>query len=168
MGRSCGPKGPPPALRSFCRSASTSFTPTSAPNRPMNMLPFTKAPRLPNMGLTSTRVSAGTRDWKRALSASLGLGIFMRLGPRAQSRHTLPRQVADGRLAAGHGHDQRRDRSLHLGAIAARPVDVGSPQPQAGDSVLGADDEVRALVEVGDPHHRVLGVVVGDAEGTPD
>jgi hypothetical protein len=49
----------------------------SAPKSPMNMLPFTKAPRLPNMGLTSTRGSAGTSDRKRSLSVSVGLGICM-------------------------------------------------------------------------------------------
>src|SRR5207244_13049310 len=49
----------------------------SEPNSPMNMLPFTKAPRFPNMGLTSTRGSSGTSDWKRSLSSSVGFGIFM-------------------------------------------------------------------------------------------
>src|SRR6266536_2450696 len=51
--------------------------PTSEPNRPMNMLPFTKAPRLPNIGLTSTPRASGTRLVKRSRSASVGFGIFI-------------------------------------------------------------------------------------------
>jgi hypothetical protein len=46
-------------------------------NSPMNMLPFTNAPRLPNIGLTSTRSSSGTSFSNRARSASLGFGIFI-------------------------------------------------------------------------------------------
>src|SRR5262249_4648203 len=48
IGRPAGPKGNPPAARSASRSASDNFTPTSAPKMPMNMLPFTNAPTLPN------------------------------------------------------------------------------------------------------------------------
>jgi len=46
------------------------------PNSPMNMLPFTNAPRLPNIGLTVTSARSGTKSWKTALSSSVGLGIF--------------------------------------------------------------------------------------------
>src|SRR5215831_7562013 len=55
--------------------------PTSEPNRPMNMLPLTKAPRLPNIGLISTCGASGTRPVKRSRSASVGFGIFMRPPP---------------------------------------------------------------------------------------
>src|SRR5262245_50706669 len=40
------------------------------------MFPFTNAPRLPNIGLTSTPGASGTRPTKRSRSASVGLGIF--------------------------------------------------------------------------------------------
>ena len=39
----------------------------------MNMLPSTNAPRLPNIGLTSTPGAFGTRAVKRSRSASVGL-----------------------------------------------------------------------------------------------
>src|SRR2546428_467170 len=72
IGRSAGPNGPAPSLRSsLSRSSSPSLTPTSAPKRPMNMLPFTNPPRLPNMGLTSTWGSSGTRERKYCLSSSV-------------------------------------------------------------------------------------------------
>ena len=45
---------------------------------PQNMLPFTNAPTLPNIGFTSTPGASGTRARKRALSSSLCLGICMR------------------------------------------------------------------------------------------
>src|SRR4029453_14501594 len=78
MGRSSGPKGPEPgsASRRARDSSSGSLTPICSPNRPMNMWPFTKAPRLPNMGLASTPTSSGTSSVNRARSASEGFGIF--------------------------------------------------------------------------------------------
>ena len=39
------------------------------------MFPCTNAPRLPNIGFTSTRASSGTSERNRSLSASVGLGI---------------------------------------------------------------------------------------------
>ena len=47
----------------------------SGPNSPANMLPCTNAPRLPNIGLTSTSGSSGIRPRKNCLSSSVGLGI---------------------------------------------------------------------------------------------
>src|SRR5262245_59079232 len=78
MGRSSGPKGPEPGSASSRarESSSGSLTPICWPNRPMNMLPFTKAPRLPNIGLASTPTASGTSSVNRARSASEGLGIF--------------------------------------------------------------------------------------------
>src|SRR6185437_4431286 len=76
MGRSAGPNGPAPGTASSSsRSSSGSLTPMSGPNRPMNMLPCTNAPRFPNIGLTSTSGASGTRPLKRSRSASVGLGI---------------------------------------------------------------------------------------------
>src|ERR687887_240059 len=98
MGRSDGPNGPPPASRSARWSDSSSFTPTSEPNSPINMFPLTNAPRLPNIGLTSTRSSAGTNLSNRALSASDGFGIF--IGNR--SKHHTPRV----KLPAAQSHGQ--------------------------------------------------------------
>src|SRR5258708_5603076 len=78
MGRSAGPNGPVPSIEAISpRPASSSRTPTSGPNRPANMFPFTNAPRLPNIGLTSTAGSSGIRDRKNSLSPSLGLGTSM-------------------------------------------------------------------------------------------
>src|SRR4249919_449538 len=83
IGRSAGPKGPePPMAASSLRPASSSRTPTSAPNSPANMFPFTNAPRLPNIGLTSTAGPPGMSDLKNCLSSSLGLGISMCAFPR--------------------------------------------------------------------------------------
>ena len=76
IGRSAGPNGPDPSMAaSSPASASPSRTPTADPNSPANMLPCTKAPRLPNIGLISTSGSSGSSDRKNRLSSSLGLGI---------------------------------------------------------------------------------------------
>src|ERR1700690_1088057 len=56
----------------------------------MNMLPFTNAPRFPNIGLTSTRGSAGTSAWKRSLSESVGFGIC--IGSATHGRRVGPSQ----------------------------------------------------------------------------
>src|SRR5262245_35475762 len=47
----------------------------------MNMLPFTNAPRLPNIGFISTSGAWGTRPVKRSRSASVGFGLFIGLPP---------------------------------------------------------------------------------------
>jgi hypothetical protein len=39
------------------------------------MFPFTNEARLPNIGLSFTAESFGTKAWKAALACSLGLGI---------------------------------------------------------------------------------------------
>src|SRR5687768_12081014 len=76
MGRSAGPKGPPPRAVSSSEAASGSLTPMLSPNRPANMFPFTKAPSWPNIGFTSTVGPSGTRERKRSLSSSVAVGIF--------------------------------------------------------------------------------------------
>ena len=77
IGRSSGPKEPAPGSAASCsRSAVSRRTPTSGPNRPMNMFPLTNAARLPNIGFVSTPVASGTIDLKYVLSPSDGLGIF--------------------------------------------------------------------------------------------
>src|SRR3989442_6482933 len=55
--------------------SSGSRTKRSSPNRPANMLPFTNAARLPNMGRMVTAGSTGTSFVKAALACSLGFGI---------------------------------------------------------------------------------------------
>src|SRR5262249_27014800 len=78
IGRSAGPNGPDPSMpSSSARAASSSRTPTAGPNNPANMFPRTNAPRLPNIGLTSTDGSSGSPDWKKSCDASLGFGISM-------------------------------------------------------------------------------------------
>src|SRR6476620_11572236 len=54
---------------------STRRTQIVEPNNPANMLPFTNAPRLPNIGLITTAGSAGIIDRNPALSCSVGFGI---------------------------------------------------------------------------------------------
>src|SRR5262245_37826958 len=91
MGRSSGPNGPAPsAFNSLARASSGSFTPMSAPKRPMNMLPFTNAPRFPNIGFTSTPGAVGTNDSNRVLSASLGFGIFTSSLPAPAEARSSP------------------------------------------------------------------------------
>src|SRR4051794_19393390 len=65
----------------------------SPPNSPANMFPCTKAPRLPNIGLTSTRGSSGTRARKRSRSSALGLGICMRPPRRSACDSARPPQT---------------------------------------------------------------------------
>src|SRR6266571_1580309 len=73
-----GSKIPVPfSCSSSARSWSESRTDTCEPNSERNMLPFTNAARLPNIGRTLTRGSSGTRDSKYALDASSGFGSFM-------------------------------------------------------------------------------------------
>ena len=52
------------------------------------MLPFTNAPRLPNIGLISTSGALGTRPVKRSRSASVGFGIFISIPPALGTRLT--------------------------------------------------------------------------------
>src|SRR5918995_6387018 len=145
MGRSLGPKGPAPSSASRAsRSASGSLTPTSAPNRPMNILPFTYAPRLPNIGLTSTRGSSGTSERNTSFSASVGLGI---------STITPPDQGSASGL-------------LHVGDEPAVQRCERAPVPlEGGQQTFGVQGEVGGLVVVGEqgavaqePCRRPVGV----------
>ena len=78
IGRPAGPNGPAPGVASSsARSVSPSFTPTSLPNSPMNMFPFTNAPSWPNIGFTSTPAPSGTRARNRSRVSSVGLGIVI-------------------------------------------------------------------------------------------
>src|ERR671910_851564 len=113
MGRSAGPNGPAPgcASNSACPSGG-SLRPTSLPNNPMNMLPFTKAPRLPNMGFTATPGASGTSASKRARSSSVGLGIFMASAVRPRSGRDGLEDVPDpvlGDVAGDVGHADDAD-----------------------------------------------------------
>src|ERR1700722_5652302 len=62
---------------SASRSSSRSRTPTAGPKSPANMLPCTKAPRLPNIGLISTSGAAGNSELKEAFAPCDGFGICM-------------------------------------------------------------------------------------------
>src|SRR6478735_12523997 len=62
--------------RSSSSDAGSSFTPMFGLNSPANMFPLTKAPRLPNIGFTSTPGVSGIIDLFNCLSSSEGLGIF--------------------------------------------------------------------------------------------
>src|SRR5690348_1593251 len=138
IGRSAGPKGPVPSMpSSSARPASSSRTPTAGPNSPANMLPCTNAPRLPNIGLTSTAGSSGTTDLKYSLSASLGLGISMvrSLGSAwpASGRHRGLEKAEHGPLRVGdHGHlpdrgveRRHQDRAAQFGDLGRGRVRVG-------------------------------------------
>src|SRR2546425_11391092 len=65
-------------LRSPLRSSSDNRKNKSFPNIPKNMFPLTKAEMFPNIGRTVTRVSSGTRDWKKSIDSFSGWGIFSR------------------------------------------------------------------------------------------
>src|SRR6478672_10227382 len=76
MGRSAGPNGTVRSvLSSVSLSAPESFTPTVGPKRPANMLPFTNAPRFPNIGLITTPGRSGISERKCSFSASDAFGI---------------------------------------------------------------------------------------------
>src|SRR4029079_4621178 len=140
IGRSGGPKGPVPgSARSSSSSAGASFTPTSGPNRPMNMLPFTKPPRLPNIGLTSTPGASGTSDRKRALSASVGFGTCISIPPSpAALASSLPPVDRDrqGRSAAvlpggrlrcyGNARVTERERAAGKGTTMTTAIGSGT------------------------------------------
>jgi NADPH:quinone reductase-like Zn-dependent oxidoreductase len=96
-----------------------------------------------------------------------GLGAG-RLGAGPQGGYAVAAQVVVGHLAAGHGHDQGQDGARDLGSGAVGPVGIGGAQREPGDAALGADEQVRALVEVRDRHHRLGRVLVLDAQGAPD
>src|ERR1051326_8796426 len=87
-----GSNGLPPALMIGCASLSGNLTNSPSPNRPANMLPFTKAARLPNIGRRVTAGSPGTSLVNAALAFSLGFGIFidtaiiLRCGGHARDR----------------------------------------------------------------------------------
>ena len=73
------PNGPDPSMAtSSSASAWPSRTPTADPNSPANMLPCTKAPRLPNMGLISTSGSASIKRPEELLVFLAGLGYLHR------------------------------------------------------------------------------------------
>lgn len=73
IGRSGGPL-PSTAANSRRPASSTSRTPIVEPNAPANMLPFTNAPRLPNIGFTTTAGSPGISARNLSLSCSVGFG----------------------------------------------------------------------------------------------
>src|SRR5438132_3393771 len=74
-----GSNGLPPCLRILDWSSSETRTNRSSPNSPQNMLPLTKADRLPNIGRVETAGSGGTNFRKAALACSLGFGIVIGL-----------------------------------------------------------------------------------------
>src|SRR5260370_22217171 len=144
MGRSSGPKGPDPSSAASSRWAvSSRRTPTAGPNRPANMFPCTNAPRLPNIGLTSTAGSPGIRPRKNCLSSSLGFGISMRPpdGPPPQILGPLRSRLDDaerGALRVAHSGDaadrgvERLDQDgaaplSHLGPRSVRLRDLAVP-----------------------------------------
>jgi len=72
--------------------------------------------------------------------------------PRERGRRQYEQRIGQLNLSCGQCHDERDDRTGDLGAAAVRPRRVGGAQGHALDPLLGSDDEVRALVEVGDAH----------------
>ena len=94
------------------------------------------------------------------------------LGPRpsCDARVALPSPSTSlsASVAAVEDHEQRLARAPHLGAVAVGPVDVGGDEPEAGDAVLGAEDEVHALDVVEAGPHPLLGDLAGDAERPAD
>lgn len=84
-------------------------------------------------------------------------------GPRAQQRDAVAGEVVQNRLAARASKQQRQQWPLYLRAGAMCPVGVGGYQRDAVDAAFGADDGVRALVEVEYLAHGVGGIGVRDS-----
>src|SRR5215218_4220088 len=154
MGRSAGPNGPVPgwASSSDCPSGGN-LRPTSLPNSPMNMLPFTKAPRLPNIGLTSTPAACGASAWKRARSWSVGLGICT-ASPLLRDRLD---QVADALLGQVLG-------DVGLAHHADQVVTVDHRQPPHLVLAHGSQDLLDRVVGP-DGDRLALGQVAGAGRG---
>src|SRR5215475_9512962 len=170
MGRSSGPNGPAPgSASSRCWSSSGSLMPTSEPNRPMNMLPFTNAPRLPNIGLISTCGASGTRPVNRSRSDSVGFGIFISMPPRSYPADAPVSRMIGARSCIGHAAPTSASRQAILGAAGdlhghARPVLPGQlrvPPPL----LLVGQQIVRVRLQEQLHEHRVHGVLLGSAGG---
>ena len=58
------------------------------------MLPLTNAPRLPNIGFSSTRGSSGTIERRKSLSCSVGFGICIPRPQTSTARTAAQRQAA--------------------------------------------------------------------------
>lgn len=71
-------------------------------------------------------------------------------------------------LAPSHRHDQGQEGALDRGAGSVGPVLVGRSEGEPGDPVLGADQGVGALEEVGNLAERLRGVAVWDPQGPAD
>src|SRR5450759_4543975 len=69
-----GSKSRPPCFFTAAISGSGSLTKRSSPNSPANILPFTNAERLPNIGFSVTAGSSGTNSLNAAFASSLALG----------------------------------------------------------------------------------------------
>src|SRR4051794_19128103 len=86
----------------------------------MNMLPLTKAPRFPNIGLTSTPGAEGTSDVNLSRSPSVGFGtcIAPSLAASAGSAIATSRGVGqDGDAVADHGSGRELEA---LGVVGIR------------------------------------------------
>jgi len=97
---------------------------------------------------------------RRSLPASLrphhqcGWSEAVREGGHAVARKFVQR------LAAAHSEDERDHGAAHLGTRASRPLDIGGAKSEPANALLGPDQEVGALVEVGSAGRRVRRVGV--------
>jgi hypothetical protein len=138
------------------------------------------------------RSAGATRDPTRnPMSVTPVVPVELRLSGQRIAGGEKPTPVTTGDTIDAALRDYRRtySRRCHLSVSARRPVManrsdsrgpstglttpmapvlVGGVQRDAGDAVLGADQDVGALVEVDHPTHGARAVFVGDAEGAPD
>src|SRR5262245_568792 len=115
----------------------------------MNMLPFTNAPRFPNIGFVSTSGVSGTRARNRSRSASVGLGIFMRLGS-SRSAVTL----VGIRVSHSSGGDRRRRKECQP---VSEYLQVWKAKVAANDVDALRDIEPKAIKEAQTPGPELLG-----------
>ena len=145
MGRSSGPNGPAPSsARSRLCSLSGSLTPTSAPKRPMNMLPFTKAPSLYPVS-RSGHASYPRSDRAARARATTSTGAFggvsncrTSVNP-ASTRPAINRSgaiAAPGKRGPPHAQSHRQGVAFHPihrdqdpAARAQRPLESGKGGP---------------------------------------
>src|SRR4051794_418496 len=133
----------------------------------MNMLPCTKAPRLPNIGFTSTSGASGTRSANRARSASVGLGICTAASCRSAT------------CGRGRGTPGRCPGRSALGLVEAHGVALAVLEPGRPAHALHRGDpavplDARQVVDLeGDPlalevaHLRLDVVDVPLGDGVP-
>src|SRR5712691_4460573 len=181
-----GSKSRPPCLRMGAAWSSGRRTNRSSPKSPLNMLPFTKAARLPNIGRMLTAGSSGTSFVNAALACSLGFGIMpgpirlieapcpLRVRDHAATRAAVegvaPQRLDRVRRARAEGHVlgrslPRADPCTLVAVLGTRAVNPTGAGERVGDGLgvlVSADDrESVEIAVVVDEVHPTLAVLHG-------